>query len=75
MTAPRNYGAATTAVDVAIIGGGIAGSSLAITLRRQGMNVALVEREPRFRDRIRGEAMHPWGVREVDALGLRPLLD
>jgi menaquinone-9 beta-reductase len=62
------------AVDVAIIGGGIAGSSLAIALRRAGLDVALVEREASFRDRIRGEAIHPWGVREVDALGLRPLL-
>lgn len=61
-------------VDVAIIGGGIAGSSLAIALRRQGLTVALIEREPSFRDRVRGEAIHPWGVREVDALGLRLLL-
>lgn len=63
------------AVDVAIIGGGVAGSALAISLRRQGLQVALVEREAAFRDRVRGEAIHPWGVREVDALGLRPLLD
>lgn len=63
------------AVDVAIIGGGVAGSALAVTLRRAGMTVALVEREPAFRDRIRGEAIHPWGVREVEALGLRDLLD
>lgn len=65
----------TASVDVAIIGGGIAGSSLAITLRRQGMDVVLVEREPAFRDRIRGEAVHPWGVREIIELELRPLLD
>lgn len=62
-------------VDVAIIGGGVAGSALAITLRRAGIDVALVEREASFRDRIRGEAIHPWGVREVDRLGLRPLLN
>lgn len=64
-----------TTVDVAIIGGGVAGSSLAITLSRAGLDVALVEREPRFRDRIRGEAIHPWGVQEVHTLGLRPLLE
>lgn len=63
------------AADVAIIGGGVAGSALAVTLRRAGMEVALIEREPSFRDRIRGEAIHPWGVREVDALDLRELLD
>src|SRR5688572_16241452 len=64
-----------TPVDVAIIGGGIAGSACAIVLRRAGLDVTLVEREATFRDRIRGEAIHPWGVREVEALGLRPLLD
>jgi menaquinone-9 beta-reductase len=69
-----NDGTTSQAVDVAIIGGGIAGSSLAIALRRAGIAVALVEREASFRDRIRGEAIHPWGVREVDTLGLRSLL-
>ena len=64
-----------SSVDVAIIGGGIAGSSLAIVLRRAGFDTLLVERDPVFRDRIRGEAIHPWGVREVESLGLRPLLD
>ncbi len=63
------------AVDVAIIGGGVSGSALAVTLRRAGMDVALIEREPSFRDRIRGEAIHPWGVREVDALDLRDVLN
>jgi len=62
-------------VDAAIIGGGIAGSSLAIVLRREGMDIALIEREPTFRDRIRGEAIHPWGVREVHALELQSVLD
>jgi len=62
-------------IDVTIVGGGIAGSALAVVLRRAGLDIALIEREPRFRDRIRGEAIHPWGVREVQALGLRPLLD
>jgi 2-polyprenyl-6-methoxyphenol hydroxylase-like FAD-dependent oxidoreductase len=62
-------------VDVAIIGGGIAGSSLSLVLRRAGLEVALIERERTFRDRIRGEAIHPWGTKEVHTIGLRPLLD
>jgi 2-polyprenyl-6-methoxyphenol hydroxylase-like FAD-dependent oxidoreductase len=62
-------------VDVAIIGGGIAGSSLTIVLRRNGLEVALIERERTFRDRIRGEAIHPWGTTEIHTLGMRPLLD
>jgi 2-polyprenyl-6-methoxyphenol hydroxylase-like FAD-dependent oxidoreductase len=61
-------------VDVAIVGGGIAGSALAVTLARGGMNVALIEREPQFRDRIRGESIHPWGVRELTALDLRSIV-
>lgn len=64
-----------TRVDVAIVGGGIAGSSLAIALQRAGLQTVLVEREAVFRDRIRGEACHPWGVREMDALGLRPIFE
>lgn len=58
-------------VDVAIVGGGIAGSTLALTLARSGVSVAVVEREPEFRDRIRGESIHPWGVRELTGLDLR----
>jgi 2-polyprenyl-6-methoxyphenol hydroxylase-like FAD-dependent oxidoreductase len=61
-------------VDVGIIGGGVAGSALAHVLSRAGVSVALVEREAEFRDRIRGEAIHPWGTREVDRLGLRSLI-
>jgi 2-polyprenyl-6-methoxyphenol hydroxylase-like FAD-dependent oxidoreductase len=61
-------------VDVAIIGGGVAGSSLATALASDGVTVAVIERAPRFRDRVRGEALHPWGAAEADRLGLLPLL-
>nr|MBA2277049.1 FAD-dependent monooxygenase [Chloroflexia bacterium] len=57
-------------VDVAIIGGGVAGSALGAVLAASGLGVAIVEREAAFRDRIRGESIHPWGVRELDTLGL-----
>ncbi len=59
--------------DVAIVGGGVAGSALAIVLRRQGLDVQLIERSDRFRDRIRGETLHPWGARELRWLGLYDL--
>ena len=59
-----------TAVDIAIIGGGIAGASLAITMQRAGWQTAVIEREPVFRDRVRGEACHPWGVKELLELDL-----
>ena len=64
-----------THADVLIVGGGVAGSSLAAVLARAGLGVVVVEREQRFRDRVRGEAIHPWGMREVDRLGLRPVLE
>jgi 2-polyprenyl-6-methoxyphenol hydroxylase-like FAD-dependent oxidoreductase len=61
-------------IDVAIVGGGVAGSSLAIALARAGIEVALVEREARFRDRVRGDSLFPWGAREATLLGLADLL-
>ena len=66
---------ATSAVDIAIVGGGVAGSSAAITLQREGYSTAVIEREAIFRDRVRGEACHPWGVRELIELGLKPFID
>lgn len=66
---------ANPVIDIAIIGGGIAGSSAAIVLQRAGYRTAVIERAPVFRDRVRGEACHPWGVRELIELGLRPFID
>src|SRR4051794_18377988 len=60
--------------DAAIIGGGLAGSSLAITLARNGARVLIVEHEARFRDRVRGEDMLPWGVAEARRLGIAQML-
>ena len=40
--------------EVLVVGGGLAGSSMAITLAREGVDVLLVERERVFRDRVRG---------------------
>jgi 2-polyprenyl-6-methoxyphenol hydroxylase-like FAD-dependent oxidoreductase len=61
--------------DVAIVGAGIAGSALAGVLARGGFSVLVVEREPDFRDRIRGELTWPWGVTEVTRLGLMEVLE
>lgn len=60
--------------DVAVVGGGVAGASLAAVLAQAGLRVAIVEREARFRDRVRGESIHPWGVLEAARLGLLPVL-
>lgn len=60
--------------DVAVAGGGVAGSTLALVLARAGMSVAVVEREARFRDRVRGDALFPWGATEAARLGIADLL-
>jgi 2-polyprenyl-6-methoxyphenol hydroxylase-like FAD-dependent oxidoreductase len=43
-------------------------------LAREGLGVLVVEREAIFRDRIRGEGIHPWGVAEAHRLGLQSVL-
>src|SRR5215211_6334515 len=66
---------ASRTFDVIVVGGGIAGSTLAGVLARSGLGVLVVERETRFRDRIRGEGTWPWGVAEARQAGLGDLLD
>lgn len=62
--------------DLAIVGGGLGGSALATVMAQAGCRVLVVERERKFRDRNRGEGMHPWGVAEARALGVeRRLLE
>jgi 2-polyprenyl-6-methoxyphenol hydroxylase-like FAD-dependent oxidoreductase len=56
--------------DVVIVGGGMAGSALATVLARQGIAVAVLERDLAPVDRVRGEFMAPWGVAELKRLGL-----
>jgi 2-polyprenyl-6-methoxyphenol hydroxylase-like FAD-dependent oxidoreductase len=64
---------AAPAYDVIIVGGGIAGSTLAGVLAREGLGVLVVEREARFRDRIRGETTWPYGVADALRIGLGEL--
>ncbi|MCC6704669.1 MAG: FAD-dependent monooxygenase [Thermomicrobiales bacterium] len=64
-----------TAFEVLIIGGGVGGASLATVLARAGRRVGVVEREPVFRDRVRGEGFHPWGYRQAAAVGLDGVLE
>ncbi len=57
-------------LDVVVVGGGLAGSTLATVLARQGRNVLVLERETTFKDRVRGESMLPWGVAAARRLGV-----
>jgi len=60
--------------DVAIIGGGPAGSTAATLLSRAGRRVVLIEREkfPRFHI---GESLLPFSTQAFDRLGVREKLD
>ena len=60
--------------DLIVVGGGVAGSSLAGRMAANGARVLLLERDTQFRDRIRGEALQPWGVAEVRKLGIAAVL-
>ena len=56
--------------DVLISGGGIAGSTLAILLGRQGLAVELFERRTFPKDKACGEGLMPAGVGVLQRLGL-----
>jgi len=60
--------------DVVIVGGGISGSSLAYALATQGLGVTVLESSLEFEDRVRGESLLPWGVKEARNLGVEQTL-
>jgi menaquinone-9 beta-reductase len=60
--------------DVVTVGGGMGASALALAMARSGARVLVLEKETQFRDRVRGEALAPWGVEEARRLGIRDLL-
>ena len=61
--------------DVIIVGAGIIGCSLAVTLSKQGRDVVIIERDMSEPDRIVGELLQPGGVRALEKLGLRDCLE
>lgn len=58
------------APDIVIVGGGIGGSALATVMAREGFEVLLLEKTTQHVDRVRGEWIAPWGVKELMDLGL-----
>jgi 2-polyprenyl-6-methoxyphenol hydroxylase-like FAD-dependent oxidoreductase len=57
-------------VDLVVVGGGVAGAAIAGRMRAAGASVVVLEQTDRFVDRVRGEFVAPWGVREALDLGL-----
>ena len=60
--------------DIITVGGGIGGSAIAKAMAESGRKVLVLERETKFRDRVRGEWMAPWGVAETKELGIHDTL-
>jgi 2-polyprenyl-6-methoxyphenol hydroxylase-like FAD-dependent oxidoreductase len=60
--------------DAIVVGGGIAGASMATVLARSGLRVVVLEKTVAFRDENRGEVMWPWGVREARVTGVLDVL-
>lgn len=61
--------------DAVIVGAGILGCALAVTLAKQGRSIVLIERDMCEPDRIVGELLQPGGVKALTELGLRHCLD
>ena len=57
--------------DAIVVGAGIIGCAIAITLGRQGRSVILLEKSLKQPDRIVGELLQPGGVAALQKLGLR----
>ncbi len=61
--------------DLICVGGGLGGAGIAGAMAARGARTLVLERETRFRDRVRGEYLECWGVAEARALGLESALE
>jgi len=61
-------------LDYVVVGGGIAGGTFATVMARAGASVLILERQSAYRDRVRGELVWPWGVAELQRLGVADVL-
>ena len=76
MTTPSASGTSSAiesiTVDVAIVGGGPAGSAAAIELARSGRSTAIIDRATFPRDKCCGDGLTTLALRELEHLGLEP---
>lgn len=56
--------------DIVIVGAGVGGSALAATMARADKSVVLLEKTSVHTDRVLGEWVAPWGVKELKRLEL-----
>jgi menaquinone-9 beta-reductase len=56
--------------DIITVGGGVGGAALGKAMAERGHRVLVIEQERKFKDRVRGEFVFPWGVAEAKLLGL-----
>ena len=59
-----------TTYDLITVGGGLGAAALAGAMAEHGAKVLVLERETQFKDRVRGEGLAPWGVKEARRLGI-----
>ncbi len=64
----------TEVSDVVVVGGGIGGAALAFALAREGLGVTVLESTREYEDRVRGESMHLWGLKEARELGVEDVM-
>jgi 2-polyprenyl-6-methoxyphenol hydroxylase-like FAD-dependent oxidoreductase len=60
--------------DIVTVGGGLAASAFAASVASKGLRVLLLEKELQFKDRVRGEYIGTWGVKEAQELGIQNTL-
>jgi len=65
---------AAQSYDIVTVGGGVAAAAFAKAMAERGAKVLILERERRFKDRVRGEGLVCWGVAEARQLGIHDLL-
>lgn len=61
-------------LDLAVVGGGIAGSTVGRIMAEHGFRVAILEQVEVFKDRVRGEVTTAWGTAEAKRVGVYDLL-